>query len=84
MQNIISYIVGAVVLYTIIYLCHKPLKWVSRMAGHAVLGAGALYLCNILLGWSGLFVGVNAVTAAIAGLLGIPGVALLYTLSLVL
>ena len=84
MQTIISYVIGSIILYTLIYLCYKPLRWVFRIACHSLVGAGGLYLCNLALGWSGLFVGVNVITAVIAGVLGIPGIALLYSLNFIL
>ena len=84
MQTVISYIVGSLVLYFLIFLCYKPFRWVWRVACHAALGVGALYLCNLALGWCGLFVGVNLVTAIIAGVLGIPGIALLYVVGWIL
>ena len=84
MQTVISYVVGSLVLYYLIFLCYRPLRWAFRVACHAALGAGGLFLCNLMLGWCGLFVGVNCVTATLAGVLGIPGIALLYVVGWIL
>ena len=82
--TVLAYIVGAVILYFFLYLMYKPLRWLAKIVGFAFIGAALLYICNFALGYFGLSVGVNVITATVAGLLGIPGLALLYVLSYIM
>ena len=54
-----------------------PIKWILKLLINSILGALVLYLINILGTIWGLHIGINAITAIIVGLLGIPGVILL-------
>ena len=58
----------------------KPLQWLMRFFLSAALGGFALFLGQSL----GAAVGLNAVTLLVAGLLGLPGVAGMLVLSVLL
>ena len=81
---VFAYIVGAIILYVFLYLMYKPLKVLFKLAGLSCLGAASLFLSNFALVFFGLSVGINLITACTAGILGIPGLALLYSLSFIL
>jgi len=82
--NITAYIVGSIILYIFIYLCYKPLMFFFKIACHGIIGIAALIICNIICGFFGVAVGFNIITATVAGVLGLPGVALLYALSFII
>ncbi len=81
--EIAAYILSAVLLLVLCRIFYKPLKGVFIMAFHSILGGAGLYICNAILGAVGFGVGVNIVTAAVCGLLGLPGLLLLLLLKLV-
>ena len=82
--TIFAYIIGSIILYLFLYLLYKPLKLLAKLAALSCLGAVSLMVSNFALGFFGLTVGINIITACLAGFLGIPGLALLYSLSLIL
>lgn len=61
----------------------KVLNLVVNFIMRAVLGCGVIYLINTIIGsfGIGLAVGMNEVTVITAGLLGVPGVGLLYAIA---
>lgn len=58
----------------------KPLKFLLRIGVNAIVGSGIIALLSTL----GLPIGVNALTAAFVGLLGLPGLAGLVVLQFIL
>lgn len=67
--------IGAV--YIIGVLLVLPIKIVVKLVINGIVGAVALFVINIFGGFIGLTVGINPITALIAGFLGIPGIILL-------
>ena len=82
--TITAYIIGSIILYIFIYLCYKPLSFLFKIACHGIIGIAALIICNFAFGFFGVAVGFNLITAITAGILGLPGVALLYALSFII
>lgn len=76
--------VGAIVL---IFLVGKiflwPLKLVLKLAASSVIGGLASLIINALGAGFGLMIPLNLISAAIVGVLGIPGVMLLLILTLI-
>ena len=58
-------------------LLKKPLAWVLKFLLHAAMGYAFLFLFNFVGAWLGVSLGLNWVNAAVAGVLGVPGVVLL-------
>jgi inhibitor of the pro-sigma K processing machinery len=81
---IIAYLVGLAALYFIGWLLLVPLKFLSKLLLNALVGGVLLVLLNMLGGLIGLNVSLNAVTALLAGFLGVPGVILAALLPLIL
>jgi inhibitor of the pro-sigma K processing machinery len=67
--------IGAV--YIIGVLLVLPIKIVVRLVLNGIVGAIALFVINIFGGFINLTIGINPITALIAGFLGIPGIILL-------
>ena len=58
----------------------KGMEWLLNVLVRGVLGLGIIYMVNQVLANEGidLMVGLNAITFMTSGILGIPGVGLLY------
>jgi inhibitor of the pro-sigma K processing machinery len=54
-----------------------PIKLIVRLVINGIIGAAALIVFNVFGSYIGVTIGVNPVTALIAGFLGIPGVLLM-------
>lgn len=72
--NLIVYgLIGIFILALII----KFFKWPLKILLNGIFGVFLLYIVNFLGASFGIHIGINIVTALIAGILGIPGVAVL-------
>lgn len=79
-EMIIYGLVGLVLLYLVI----KLLKWPLKILLNGIIGIVLLYIANFLGSYIGFSIGINAVTALIAGFLGVPGVIFLVVFKLFL
>ena len=61
----------------------KPIKAVSLMLLSSILGGVGLYAFNYVGASLGITIGINIVTAAVCGLLGVPGLTCLAALKLI-
>lgn len=66
-------IVGIVILFIVL----KLLKWPLKILLNGIFGVVLLYIVNFIGASFNFFIGINLVTALIAGFFGIPGVAVL-------
>jgi len=78
-----AYIIGLAVLFVFWKIFTKPFKWLIRLVVNGILGGLLLYIINSI-GFAGLTIDINIITSLIAGILGIPGVVLLFVLQLIL
>lgn len=76
----LAYVLGAVILYVALRLAATPVKETLRLAFNVAVGVVLLLFFNLVGGYFGLHVPLNPVTAAVAGLLGLPGVGLMVAL----
>ena len=81
--EIAAYILAALIAIVIFRIFAKPLKWVLWLALNSILGGVGLFLFNTVLEGTGFYIGINAVTSAVCGLLGIPGLILLIILKFI-
>ena len=58
-------------------LLKKPIAWILKFLLHAAMGYAFLFLFNFVGAWIGVSLGLNWLNAAVAGVLGVPGVVLL-------
>lgn len=70
----VAIVAGLIVLLLIIGAPLKPIKFVGQAMVKVIIGAVFLFFLNTLGGQIGIHVPINFATAAIAGILGIPGV----------
>lgn len=81
---IIAYVTGVLFLYVLGKMLMIPLRVVFNLIVNAVIGGGVLLVVNLIGAYWDFSIGVNPITAMIVGLLGVPGVALLIALRLLL
>lgn len=63
-------LIGVVILYFLI----KLLKWPIKLLINGICGVILLYIVNLIGVHFGIYIGINVITAIIAGIFGIPGV----------
>ena len=84
LQLIIAYTVGLAALYFLGWLLLVPLKFLSRLLLNGVIGGVILVLLSMMGGLFNLSISINVFTALMAGFLGVPGVALVVVLPMIL
>ena len=67
-------IVYARVGLALLFLIIKLLKWPLKILINGILGIILLYIANIVGSYIGFVLPINAISALIAGFLGIPGI----------
>ncbi len=72
-----AYAAGLFLIYLLGKFLIVPLKWVGRLILSSIIGGVFILALNLVGGHWGIFLPLNLLTAAITGLLGIPGVVLL-------
>lgn len=70
---ILAYSAGIMLIFMISWIFVKPLKFLGRLILNSLLGALFLIIFNYFSKYTGIYIGVNEVTALILGVLGIPG-----------
>lgn len=78
----VAMIIGMCAVVLLIGVIKKRAEFIINFFLRAVGGTIGIYLINFLLGSVGVtaYVGINAVTVAAAGILGVPGIFLLYSM----
>ena len=82
MENFVTPVIPALLSVFLIRMLLLPMKLIFKLGIHAVCGFLCLWLLNTVSGYTGIYLPVNAITAAIAGFLGLPGIALIALLEL--
>ncbi len=75
---------AAVLICIMLFSALPQARFIFKLILRCCLGAAALFVLDMLLSPVGLSVGINPVTSVVCGVLGIPGVALLYGLAYIL
>ncbi len=68
-----AYAAGLFLVYILGKLLIVPLKWTGKMLLSSLLGGVLIILLNAVGGNFGVFLPLNILTAAITGILGLPG-----------
>ncbi len=84
-MTVIGFLAGSAAFLCTVYIMRRPAGFLVKLLGNSLSGFAALVLINTLLSAFGVSgAGVNAVTCLSAGILGLPGVAAVYILSMLL
>ncbi|WP_446898196.1 pro-sigmaK processing inhibitor BofA family protein [Clostridium sp. LBM24168] len=76
------FLIAILGLYILVKVFAWPIKILFKLLVNAVLGALLLILVNFIGSYFGFYIGINAITAIIAGFFGIPGVIFLIVFKL--
>jgi len=77
MDVILGYAIGIVAIYLVAKLLSVPIRILSKLVFNGIAGGITLLIVNWVGGSFGIVVGINVISALIAGFFGIPGVLLL-------
>lgn len=83
-MSIMAYVFGLVLIYICCRIFVRPLKWLAKLLINGILGGLILASINFVGGFAGMHIIINPLTALIAGILGLPGVALIIILQYIL
>lgn len=84
MENFVSILIPVLLILALLRLMAAPLRWTLKIVINSLAGLVCLWLLNWISGFTGILFPINFVTAAIAGFLGLPGIALLAAAQLIL
>ena len=73
LASAVGYVVGLIALLIALQILAKPVEWTARIVGNSIAGGLGIWVVNLVGGLFGLHLGLNPVTAAVVGLLGVPG-----------
>jgi inhibitor of the pro-sigma K processing machinery len=82
-KTLLAYTIGTIFLFFVGRVLTDPMKILLKLIYNGILGGLALILINLVGELFGFHIALNAVTAFVAGILGVPGVALLVIVKLV-
>ncbi len=74
---LLAYAVGMFGLFVVVCMFIVPLKYAVKLLFSSLLGGAAIILINLAGASAGIHISLNLLTAAAAGVLGIPGVLML-------
>ena len=77
MENFMMLLIPALMLLLLIRVIMLPIRIAWKLLINSACGFLCLWLLNWISGFTGIMFPINAVTAAIAGFLGLPGIGLL-------
>ncbi len=78
------WLIGAAVLLLILSFFARKAEWLINFVLRSIMGTIAIYFINMGITFLGFttVVGINAVSVLTTGILGIPGIVMLYGLSI--
>ena len=68
-----AYAAGLFLIYVLGKLLIVPIKWVGKLLLSSIIGAMLILVVNAVGARFGIFVPLNPITAAVIGVLGVPG-----------
>ena len=84
MSFVLTIVLIVAALYCFIKLISAPLRFLWKFAINMASGFLILLVCEIVLGFFDLSIGINLFNCLVAGICGIPGVVVLLILKLML
>lgn len=79
---IAAYAAGLILLFVFIKVFYTPIKVALRLIVSSLFGGAALFVLNFAGAAVGIKIGINIITAAVAGIFGIPGISLMLLLQI--
>lgn len=81
---VLAYSAGIMLIFMLAWILVIPFKVASKFVLNAVIGGLCIIIFNLLSKFTGMYIGVNEVTALIVGLLGVPGFVAIVLIKLIL
>ncbi|MBQ8526702.1 MAG: pro-sigmaK processing inhibitor BofA family protein [Clostridia bacterium] len=78
--TVVGYLLGLLIIFVAARIFFAPLKVIVRLLINSVIGIGILFVINLMKPVLNIYIGINAVSALVVGILGIPGLCLLMLL----
>lgn len=82
MENFVTLMIPVLLAAFLVRMLLLPMKLIFKLAIHSACGFLCLWLLNSVSGFTGICLPVNAITVAIAGFLGLPGIGLIALLEM--
>ena len=70
----VGYILGLLIIFVLGRILLKPIKFIIKILLNSVFGGLFLLLVNTLGSFFNIHIGINALTAVLVGILGVPAV----------
>lgn len=83
MTEFLLFIIGLILIVGLFKLLGRPLKFLIKIAFNTAIGGILLLLLNTFGSPWGISVGINWITAFVAGVLGLPGIVLLALINVI-
>lgn len=83
MEKLVVLLIPLLWTVVLIRLLLMPLKWVIKLLLHSACGFLCLWMLNLLAPFTGISLGINTVTVLTAGILGLPGIAVVTLLAMI-
>ncbi|WP_053954903.1 pro-sigmaK processing inhibitor BofA family protein [Inediibacterium massiliense] len=81
---LLAYAFGLILLYILGYILLIPIKLIMKFIYNGIVGGIMLVVLNFIGSFLNLHIGINPLTALVAGFLGVPGVILMVVLQYLL
>ena len=83
-QFITAFCIGLLLLFVLVRLFLTPIRLAIKLFLNSLAGGLLLLIINLAGSMAGINIGVNLATCALTGTLGVPGIALLLFLQIIL
>ena len=84
MENPAAFLLPLLLLGVLVRCLALPVRWGWKLFLNSAGGFACLWLLNSVSAFTGLYCPINAVTAAVAGFLGLPGIGVLIAVQYIL
>lgn len=81
---VLAYSAGIMLIFMLAWILVIPFKVVGKFVANAVVGGLCIIIFNFFGKYTGMYIGVNEITALIVGILGVPGFVAILLIKLVL
>ena len=81
MEKAVTLLIPAIFALLFVRTLLLPVRWVFKLAAHALCGLICLWLLNAASPVTQIEIPINAVTVAVSGFLGLPGIGLVALLA---
>ena len=83
MEKFVTLLLPLLFSVTLVRMLLLPMKLLFKLLLHSLFGFLCLWLLNSLSAFTGIAFPINALTALVAGILGLPGIGLLAVLAVI-